>query len=112
MTRRGLLLSLVAGSIGSVWKGKESAAQLSSMKEIETLQKNWRALLADGVTAPLPTEKLKLSKEEWRKRLQPNNSTFCARRAPNAPARARSTTRSALESSHAPAAACRCSLRI
>ena len=72
MTRRGLLLSLLAGSIGSAWKGKESAAQLSSMKEVETLQKNWQALLADGVTVPLPTEKLKLSKEEWRKRLQPN----------------------------------------
>ena len=72
MTRRGLLLSLLAGSIGSAWKGKESAAQLSSMKEVETLQKNWRALLANGVTVPLPTEKLKLSKEEWRKRLQPN----------------------------------------
>ena len=72
MTRRGLLLSLLAGSIGSAWKGKGAAAQLSSMKEVETLQKNWQALLAAGVTVPLPSQPLKLSKEEWRKRLQPD----------------------------------------
>ena len=35
------------------------------------LQKNWRALLADGVNVPSPTEPVKLSKEEWRKRLEP-----------------------------------------
>ncbi len=72
MTRRGLLLSLLAGSIGSAWKGTGAAAQLSSMKEVETVQKNWRALLAAGVTVPLPSQPLKLSKEEWRKRLQPD----------------------------------------
>jgi peptide-methionine (R)-S-oxide reductase len=42
------------------------------MKEVEALQNNWRALLADGVTVPLPTQKLKLSKDEWRKRLDAN----------------------------------------
>ena len=72
MTRRRLLLSLLSGAVWSAWKGKGAAAQLSSMKDVESLQNNWRALLADGVTVPLPTEKLKLSKEEWRKRLQPN----------------------------------------
>ena len=72
MTRRGLLQSLFAGGIWSVWKGTASAAQLSSVKEVEALQKNWKALLAEGVTVPLPTEQLKLSKEEWRKRLDPN----------------------------------------
>ena len=35
------------------------------------MQKNWRALLADGIKVPLPSEPLKLSKEEWRKRLGP-----------------------------------------
>jgi peptide-methionine (R)-S-oxide reductase len=38
----------------------------------ETLQKNWRALLADGVSVPLATEKVVLSKPEWRKRLDAN----------------------------------------
>ena len=45
------------------------AAQAASMKDIQELQKNWKALLADGVKVPLPSEPLKLSKEEWRKRL-------------------------------------------
>ncbi|MBM2805387.1 MAG: methionine sulfoxide reductase [Deltaproteobacteria bacterium] len=72
MTRRGLLHGLLAGGFWSALKGRLSAAQLASMKEVESLQKNWKALLADGVTVPLPTEKLKLSKEEWRKRLDAN----------------------------------------
>jgi peptide-methionine (R)-S-oxide reductase len=72
MTRRSLLQGLLAGGIWSVLKGTPSAAQLSSMKEVEALQKNWKALLADGIKVPLPTEPLKLSKEEWRKRLDAN----------------------------------------
>ena len=42
------------------------------MKEVEALQKNWKVLLPDGVKVPVPTEQLKLSKEEWRKRLDAN----------------------------------------
>ncbi len=38
---------------------------------VEALQQNWRAFLADGVRTPLATEPLKLSKDEWRKRLTP-----------------------------------------
>ena len=72
MTRRRLLLSLLSGAVWSAWKGNGAAAQLSSMKDVESLQNNWRALLADGVTVPLPTEPFKLSKEQWRKRLQPD----------------------------------------
>ena len=107
MTRRGLLLSLLAGSIGSAWKGKGAAAQLSSMKEVETLQKNWRALLAAGVTVPLPSQSLKLSKEEWRKRLQPDQFNILREEGTEPPVRARSIARSALEFLPAPAAACR-----
>jgi peptide-methionine (R)-S-oxide reductase len=47
------------------------AAQPASTKDIEGLQTNWKALLAEGVKVPAPTEPLKLSKEEWRKRLDP-----------------------------------------
>jgi peptide-methionine (R)-S-oxide reductase len=39
------------------------------MKEVENMQKNWKALLADGIKVPLPNDPLKLSKEEWRRRL-------------------------------------------
>jgi hypothetical protein len=31
-----------------------------------TVQKNWQALLADGIKPPLASEALKLSKQEWR----------------------------------------------
>jgi peptide-methionine (R)-S-oxide reductase len=71
MTRRGLLQGLLAAGIWSVFKGRGVGAQPSSAKEIENLQKNWKALLAEGVKVPLPSEPLKLSKEEWRKRLEP-----------------------------------------
>lgn len=69
MTRRGLLKGVLAGVWWSVSQGQSLAAQPSSMKDIEALQKNWRALLAEGTQVPLPTEPLKLSAAEWRKRL-------------------------------------------
>jgi len=72
VTRRGFLEGLLAGGIWSALKGQVSAAQASSMKEVETLQNNWKALLAEGTSVPRPTERLKLTKEEWRKRLDPN----------------------------------------
>ncbi len=72
MTRRGLLQGLLAGGIWSALKGQVSAAQPSAMKEVEALQNNWKALLAEGISVPLPTVRLKLTKEEWRKRLDPN----------------------------------------
>jgi peptide-methionine (R)-S-oxide reductase len=72
MTRRGLLQGLLAGGVWSALKAQVSAAQPSSMKEVEALQNNWKALLAEGISVPRPTEQLKLTKEEWRKRLDPN----------------------------------------
>jgi peptide-methionine (R)-S-oxide reductase len=72
MKRRNFLGGLFAGGFWSAIRGQVVAAEPGSMKEVEGLQKNWRALLADGVTVPLPTEKLKLSKDEWRKRLDAN----------------------------------------
>jgi peptide-methionine (R)-S-oxide reductase len=68
MTRRGLLQGLAA-AIWTVWRGHGLAAQPSSMKDVEELQRSWKALLAEGVKVPSPTEPLKLSKDEWRKRL-------------------------------------------
>lgn len=69
MTRRQALRGLLAVGLWSGFKGYLFAAQPSSMKEIEALQRNWKALLAEGVKVPLPSEPLKLSKDEWRKRL-------------------------------------------
>jgi len=68
MTRRGLLQALAA-CIWAAWHGRGLAAPPSSMKDVEELQRNWKVLLAEGVKVPLPTEPLKLSKDEWRKRL-------------------------------------------
>jgi peptide-methionine (R)-S-oxide reductase len=46
------------------------AAPPKTMKEIEGLQQNWKTLLAAGTEVPAPGEKLELSKDEWKKRLQ------------------------------------------
>jgi peptide-methionine (R)-S-oxide reductase len=69
MTRREILKALLAAGIWTAFKDFALAAQAVSKKNIEEMQKNWKALLADGVKVPLPSEPLKLSKEEWRKRL-------------------------------------------
>ena len=41
------------------------------MKGIQQMQNNWKTYLAEGFKAPLPSEALKLSKDDWRKRLSP-----------------------------------------
>ncbi len=69
MTRREILRGLLAAGIWNALKGTGFAAQPPSMKEIENMQQNWKALLAEGIKVPLPNESLKLTKEEWRKRL-------------------------------------------
>src|SRR5690242_823314 len=68
MTRRRLLQAFASG-IWVAWHGHGLAAQPSSMKEVDELQRSWKALLAEGMKVPSPTEALKLSKDEWRKRL-------------------------------------------
>ena len=64
MTRRELFWSLLATGIWIAFKDRELAAQPSSIKEVEELQRNWQVLLAQGVKVPLPSEPLKLSKDE------------------------------------------------
>jgi peptide-methionine (R)-S-oxide reductase len=71
MTRRNLLLGMLAAGLPSLWKSRTVAMAADPTKGIEALQQNWRALLADGIKVPLPSEPLKLSKDEWRKRLTP-----------------------------------------
>jgi hypothetical protein len=73
MTRRSLLQGILAAGLWNAWAGRGEAAQpkAKDMKSITELQKNWRIYLAEGFKAPLPSEPLNLSKEEWRKRLSP-----------------------------------------
>ncbi len=74
MERRGFIQGIAAwatfGAFGSL-SGREAAAQSVDKKAIEDMQKNWKALLADGTPDVTATPPLKLSKDEWRKRLSP-----------------------------------------
>ena len=70
MTRRGIMRGLFAAAIVAVgFRGRGFAAQPASSADVEKIQKNWRAFLASGVKAPLPSDTLKLTKDQWRKRL-------------------------------------------
>jgi len=73
MTRRGLLQGMLAAGLWKAVTGRGEAAQpkAKDMKSITELQKNWKVYLAEGFKAPLPSEPLNLSKDEWRKRLSP-----------------------------------------
>ena len=63
MDRRAFVLALAAAPFGAL------AAPPAGMKGIEELQKNWKTLLPAGASVPSPGEPLKLSKEDWKKRL-------------------------------------------
>jgi len=66
MERRALLKALVASAFAS---RAAYAVPPANMKGIEELQKDWKTFLPAGATVPSPGEPLKLSKDEWRKRL-------------------------------------------
>jgi peptide-methionine (R)-S-oxide reductase len=69
MDRRRLLKALLAAPLAGVsWL---AYAQRKGMAMVEELQQNWKTYLAAGVSTPSPDEPLKLSKDEWRKRLPP-----------------------------------------
>jgi peptide-methionine (R)-S-oxide reductase len=65
MKRRTFLLGLAVVPFAG------RAAQPVDMKDIKRMQSDWKTLLAPGTTVPSPSEALKLSKDEWRKRLPP-----------------------------------------
>ena len=69
MTRRRILQACLTLGIWNVLRSIGFAAPPPSMDQIEKIQKNWKALLPDGIKPPLASEPLKLSKQEWRKRL-------------------------------------------
>jgi peptide-methionine (R)-S-oxide reductase len=68
LTRRSFL-SYSATAAGVLWLRQMGLAASAAPKDIASLQANWKTLLADGAKVPLPTEPVKLAKEEWRKRL-------------------------------------------
>jgi peptide-methionine (R)-S-oxide reductase len=67
MQRRRFLIGLAAAPLLA------RAAPPAGMKGIEELQKNWKTFLPAGASVPSPTEPLKLSKDEWKKRLPPES---------------------------------------
>ena len=66
MDRRNLLVFLALGGLFT-----RAHARPKTMKGIEAMQNNWKALLAPGADVPNPAEPLKLAKDEWKKRLSP-----------------------------------------
>jgi peptide-methionine (R)-S-oxide reductase len=69
MDRRGLLRALLAAPLaGASWL---ALAQKKGMKMVDELQQNWKTFLAAGAATPSAGESVKLSKDEWRKRLSP-----------------------------------------
>ncbi len=69
MDRRGLLRALLAAPLaGASWL---VLAQKKGTAMVEELQNNWKNFLAAGASVPSATDALKLSKDEWRKRLAP-----------------------------------------
>jgi len=66
MKRRALLGILAFGP----FVPDVHAAPPANMKGIKEMQDNWKNLLAAGTPTPSPKDELKLSKEEWHKRLQ------------------------------------------
>jgi len=69
MTRRNFFLGMLAAGLSTMGRSSSAKAATPAAKGAEMVQQNWRALLAEGVKVPLPGEPLKLSKDQWRKRL-------------------------------------------
>jgi len=71
MTRRDLLKRLTTIPLLAAWQRGSAAQPAADMKGVEALQRDWKTLLAANADVALTTEPLRLSSEEWRKRLNP-----------------------------------------
>ena len=65
MERRTLLKALALAFVAR----EVDAAPPTTMKGVEELEKNWKTFLPAGASVPSPTEPVKLSKDEWKKKL-------------------------------------------
>jgi peptide-methionine (R)-S-oxide reductase len=73
MQRRSILAALGALAVlplGLVAR-RVAAALPKNMDEVRALQAGWRDLLAPGTSVPSPGDKLSYTKDEWKKRLTP-----------------------------------------
>jgi peptide-methionine (R)-S-oxide reductase len=64
-----MMRGLFAAIVGAAFRDRGFAAPPASMADVEKIQKNWRELLATGIKPPSAADAVKLSKGEWRKRL-------------------------------------------
>jgi peptide-methionine (R)-S-oxide reductase len=72
MERRGFIQRVAAlVALGAATGREVMAAAAPDKKTVDELQKNWKALLAEGTPEVPATPPLKLSKDEWRKKLDP-----------------------------------------
>ena len=71
MERRGFIRGIAALAAFATLPAREAYAQSIDKKAVEDMQKNWKALLADGTPEVTAAPPLKLGKDEWRKRLSP-----------------------------------------
>ena len=71
MQRRNWLKGLMALSFLGLSRTGSAQAPAKGAVKVEELQKNWKALLAEGADVATSAEPLKLAKDEWKKRLQP-----------------------------------------
>src|SRR5256885_15073012 len=72
MDRRNWLRGLTALSLaGFATAGRGQKPAKKGAVKVEDLQKNWKALLAEGADVAASAEPLKLSDAEWKKRLAP-----------------------------------------
>ena len=69
MERRGFIQGITALAAFATLGGRDAYAQPTDKSGIAELQKSWKTLLADGTPDVAATPPLKLSKDEWRKRL-------------------------------------------
>src|SRR5437762_2715696 len=69
MKRRNLLKALAAFPFAASAAQRAHAASPGKVKSVEELQKNWKSFLPAGAAVPSPAEPVKLSKDEWRKKL-------------------------------------------
>ena len=67
MKRRIFLLGLAVAPLGA----RAQPIGKTTSKDIQRMQSDWKTFLAPGTAVPPAGEALKLSKDEWRKRLPP-----------------------------------------